>query len=119
MLEDIAASTFTTKCDLLVATGDGTYNSVGVGADGTVLMADSAQTTGVKWAERYMSSQQTVTAGETFTLTHGLGAKPFFVSYTLVCATAEGQHVRAPQPIDRSLFNITDVNWMPIVRAQL
>lgn len=43
-------TTLTTKGDLYVATGNATVTRVGVGADGEVLTADSAETTGVKWA---------------------------------------------------------------------
>lgn len=46
----ISSSLVTTKGDLIVATGSGTVVRQGVGADGTVLMADSSQTDGVSWA---------------------------------------------------------------------
>jgi hypothetical protein len=46
----IASSVVTTKGDLIVATGSGTVVRQGVGADGTYLTADSAQTDGVSWA---------------------------------------------------------------------
>lgn len=44
-------STFTTKGDIVAASGANTPVRVGVGANGTVLMADSGQTAGVRWAE--------------------------------------------------------------------
>jgi hypothetical protein len=44
------ATAMTTKGDLVVATGSGTFVRQGVGADGTVLTADSAEADGVKWA---------------------------------------------------------------------
>ena len=40
----------TTKGDLIVATADSTVIRLGVGSNGQVLVADSAQTAGVKWA---------------------------------------------------------------------
>ena len=43
-------STATTKGDLLVATAASTLTRLGVGSNGQRLVADSAQTTGVKWA---------------------------------------------------------------------
>jgi hypothetical protein len=46
----IAKSTFTTKGDLLVATGSGTFVRQGVGTNGQVLTANSAQADGVEWA---------------------------------------------------------------------
>lgn len=44
-----ARSTLTTKGDLYVATASATVARQAVGADGTVLIADSAQTNGIKW----------------------------------------------------------------------
>jgi hypothetical protein len=52
---DIAAGVpdiFTTKGDLAVATAADTAARLGVGANNTILMADSAATPGVKWANR-------------------------------------------------------------------
>jgi hypothetical protein len=46
----LQASTATTKGDLFAATGSGAVARVGVGTDGHVLTADSAEATGVKWA---------------------------------------------------------------------
>jgi hypothetical protein len=43
-------STLTTKGDLYVATASGVTTRQGVGTDGFILTADSAQSTGVKWA---------------------------------------------------------------------
>ena len=46
----IPKSTVTTKGDLIVATASGVVTRVGVGADTTVLTADSTTASGVKWA---------------------------------------------------------------------
>jgi len=46
----VAKSTATTKGDLLVATAASTIARQGVGSDGQILTADSAQTNGIKWA---------------------------------------------------------------------
>jgi hypothetical protein len=46
----VATSSFAAKGDLLVGTGAGTLVAQTVGANGTVLTADSTQADGVKWA---------------------------------------------------------------------
>ena len=44
------ATTITTKGDLIVGTGSGTFVRQGVGTNGQILTADSAEADGVKWA---------------------------------------------------------------------
>ena len=39
------------KGDLIVGTADNTVTRVGVGGDGQVLLADSSQTSGVRWGD--------------------------------------------------------------------
>lgn len=45
----VPVSTINAKGDLLVGTGNDAVSRIGVGSNGTVLMADSSQATGVKW----------------------------------------------------------------------
>jgi hypothetical protein len=62
----IASSLVTTKGDLIVATGSGTVVRQGVGADGLVLTANSAQADGVEWSGAWTSYTPTlysITAG--------------------------------------------------------
>lgn len=46
----ILPSEFTAKGDLLAGTGNGTFDNLAVGANNTVLTADSSTATGLKWA---------------------------------------------------------------------
>jgi len=58
---NLLASTQTTKGDLLLHTGS-VHARLGVGSNGEALVADSAETTGVKWAAvADLSSSQTLT----------------------------------------------------------
>jgi len=47
----IAKSLLTTKGDIIAATAANTPARLGVGTNGFILMADSAQATGIKWAD--------------------------------------------------------------------
>lgn len=46
----ILPSEFTAKGDLLAGTGSATFDNLAVGANGTVLTADSSTATGLKWS---------------------------------------------------------------------
>ena len=69
--DTVQSTTFTTKGDLLVGTGNNTYQRVGIGSNNQVLMADSAQSSGVKWASatitpQSISSNVTLLAGNRY-----------------------------------------------------
>lgn len=49
--DNVELATITAKGDLLVGTAAGTVDNLAVGTNGYILMADSAQTTGIKWAD--------------------------------------------------------------------
>lgn len=69
----IPASLVTAKGDLIVATGSGAVDNLAVGANDTIPMADSAQTTGLKWVASATPSTQAfgdaaaAGTGDTFT----------------------------------------------------
>lgn len=48
-IANIPSSTVTTKGDLIVATAAGTVTRLGVGSNNQYLMADSLQSTGMRW----------------------------------------------------------------------
>jgi len=48
---NLLTNAFTAKGNLLVGTGAGTYTALAVGSDGQALVADSAEASGVKWAD--------------------------------------------------------------------
>jgi hypothetical protein len=56
----INPSTITAKGDLIVGTGSGTFTAQGIGTNGTVLTANSAQADGVEWAALPASGSMTV-----------------------------------------------------------
>lgn len=69
--DTVQSTTFTTKGDILVATGNNAYTRVGIGSNNQVLMADSAQASGVKWASatitpQSISSNVTLVAGNRY-----------------------------------------------------
>ncbi len=49
--DNVELATVTAKGDLIVGTGAGTVDNLAVGANGYILMADSAQVTGIKWTD--------------------------------------------------------------------
>lgn len=66
----VAKSVFTTKGDIIVASGSSTPVRQGVGSTGQLLTADSAQTTGVKWAAPNVELMaQTVLGGSASSIT--------------------------------------------------
>lgn len=56
-------STFTALGDLVSGTGAGTYVVLGVGADGQILVADSAEPSGLAWVDNDAGTVSSITAG--------------------------------------------------------
>jgi len=59
----IPKSAITAKGDLIVGTASGTYIARGVGANGTVLTANSAQADGVEWAAPSSGGMTSIASG--------------------------------------------------------
>ena len=73
VVTNTVATTFDAKGDLVVGTGADTFAKLTVGTNGHILVADSAQSTGVKWAAPTSSSANSdsaeVTTSQTTTST--------------------------------------------------
>jgi hypothetical protein len=78
---------FTAKGQILVGTGNGTYTALPVGSDGQVLVADSTQASGVKWATISGGSGSSTFIGLTDTPSSYTGYGGYLVA---VKATADG-----------------------------
>lgn len=64
----VVTGSVTTKGDIVAATGAAAIARLGVGADGTVLTADSAQTTGLSWTASVTSSSTNTLTNKTIAL---------------------------------------------------
>jgi hypothetical protein len=72
-LTNAMATALTTKGDIIVATGSGTFIRQGVGSNGQVLTANSAQEDGVEWTTLDALPSQTGNSGKYLT-TNGTAA---------------------------------------------
>lgn len=82
---NLLKNAFTEKGQILVGTGDGTYTALPVGTDGQVLVADSTQASGVRWAT--ISSGSSTFIGLTDTPSSYMGYAGYLVA---VKFTADG-----------------------------
>ena len=60
----IPLSTVTTKGDLIAATGASTVANVGVGSDGTTLVANSANASGLGWNQNFAAGKNALINGD-------------------------------------------------------
>lgn len=84
---------FTAKGDVLVGTGSSTYVALGVGTNGQVLTADSAQASGLKWSDA-AGDITGVTAGDGLTG----GGTSGTVTLSIDLATSSGLKLTGTTP---------------------
>jgi hypothetical protein len=58
-------SEFTAKGDILVGTGSGTYDNLAAGSNGSILAANSSETTGLQWVSSITDSVSNLIESET------------------------------------------------------
>jgi hypothetical protein len=73
----IPATTVNAKGDLIAATADDTVTRLGVGTNGQVLTADSAEATGIKWATPAASGAAAYTVTASIGRTLAVESDPF------------------------------------------
>jgi hypothetical protein len=100
----IQTTTFTTKGDLIAATASSTISRLGVGANGTVLTANSATATGLEWA------LPVVTAASTTTFTNKTLVAPRFTSESFIADSAGNELIVFPVTVTNAVNEIAVYN---------
>jgi hypothetical protein len=100
----IQTTTFTTKGDLIAATATSTISRLGVGADGTILTADSSTNTGLAWA------LPVVTAGSTTTFTNKALTAPKITSGSFIADSNGNELITFPSAVASAVNEITISN---------
>jgi hypothetical protein len=100
----IQTTTFTAKGDLIAATASSTISRLGVGANGTVLTANSATATGLEWA------LPVVTAASTTTFTNKTLIAPRFTSEGFIADSAGNELILFPITVTGAVNEIAVYN---------
>jgi hypothetical protein len=85
------ATAIDAKGDLIAGTGADAFSRLGIGTNGQILTADSAETTGMKWATQASSGALTLITSQDFTTSSSISVNDVFSStylnYKIVITT--------------------------------
>jgi hypothetical protein len=81
---------YNAKGDILVGTSQGNYLNLTVGPDGTLLIADSTQTGGIRWAVYPILGSSSLTPGTTISTVSGLTLSSPTITGTLTANSSVG-----------------------------
>ena len=101
----IQPTLLTTKGDIIVATGNATLVRQGVGANGTVLTANSAQADGVEWATPAVSAQNFTLLSTTALTGAGTITISSLSGYNQLFIHVDGASTTAASPVYQLRFN--------------
>ena len=93
------------KGDIIAATAADTVARLAVGANGTTLVADSAEATGLKWATPASAGGMTLISETTASALTGLSLSSIPQTYKQLMLVWEGIYLSAEQPVFYCRFN--------------
>lgn len=100
----IQSTTFTTKGDIIAATASSTIARLGVGANGTILTANSATATGLEWA------LPVVTAASSTVFSNKTLVAPKFTSESFIADSAGNELIVFPITVTGAVNEISVYN---------
>ncbi len=103
--------------DILYGSGAGTWARRAKGTDGQILQLASGLptwATGPAFTKSFESAQQTITAGGTLTLAHGLGSQPKLYMAVLQCTTGNLGYSTGDEVAINPMLNTTDASVQAI-----
>lgn len=104
------ATAIDAKGDLIAGTGADTFDRLAIGANGTVLTADSAETTGLKWATPASGGMTLISTTTLSTASTSISVTS--TGYTQLLLYIVGAHASSNSEITFTLNNNTTANYI-------